>query len=86
MNLELLDAQSSAWEKEITAWLAPTAYDVDYYMNDLATARALRHPKTCQWVFEKEEFVQLSDDTVANPDNDANRESFLWIHAKPGMT
>lgn len=86
VNLELLDAQSSAREKEIISWLAPAAYDVDYYMNDLAIARSVRHPKTCQWVFEREEFAQFSDDFVADPDNKRNRESFLWIYAKPGMT
>ena len=86
MNLKLLDAQNSARKKEITAWLAPAAYDVDYYQNDLANARALRHPKTCQWIFEKEEMGHLFGDAPNGPGNRAHEEPFLWIYAKPVCT
>ena len=78
VNLELLQAQNSTRRKEITAWLAPTAYDVEYYSNDLATARALRHPNTCTWVLNKKQVIQLSDTSHRS------EESFLWIYASPG--
>ena len=64
-------------------WLAPAAYDVHYYQSDLANARALRHPKTCQWIFEKEEMGLLFGDAPHNSGNGTHEESFLWIHAKP---
>lgn len=83
VNHKLLEVQNSAREKEITAWLAPAAYDVNYYRNDLANARALRHPKTCQWIFEKEEMDHLLGHTPNGPGNRAHEESFLWIYAKP---
>ena len=83
VNHKLLEVQHSIRQKEITAWLAPTAYDVDYYQNDLANARALRHPKTCQWIFEKEELDLLFGDTPDSPGNGTYEESFLWIYAKP---
>ena len=77
MNLQLLETQWSARQKEITAWLAPAAYDVDYYVSDLAAAQALRHPKTCQWLLDKERFLEFSGPS-------ALEESLLWIFAKPG--
>ena len=83
MNRKLLEGQTSARQKEITAWLAPAAYDVHYYQSDLANARALRHPKTCQWIFKKEEMGDLLGDTPDDPGNGTREESFLWIHAKP---
>lgn len=83
VNLKLLDAQKSAREKEIKAWLAPAAYDVDYYQSDLANARALRHPKTCEWIFEKEEIGHLFGDAPNAPGNRLHEEPFLWIYAKP---
>ena len=64
--------------KEITAWLAPAAYDVEYYSDDLANARALRHPNTCKWVLKKQEMIQLSNAT------NESQESLLWISANPG--
>lgn len=80
---KLLEVQHSAREKEITAWLAPAAYDVNYYRNDLANARALRHPKTCQWIFKKEEMGHLFSDVPNVSDNRVHEGSFLWIYAKP---
>ena len=86
VNLELLDAQKSAREKEIKAWLAPAAYDVEYYQNDLANARALRHPKTCEWIFEKEEMEHFFTDTPNTSRTWAQEESLLWVYAKPVCT
>ena len=83
VNDKLLEVQHSARQKEITAWLAPAAYDVYYYQNDLANARTLRHPKTCQWIFEKEEMGLLFGDASNSPGNGTHEESFLWIYAKP---
>lgn len=59
VNREILEVPGSTRRKEITAWLAPVAYDVEYFSNDLASARALRHPKTCTWVLHKTEMIQL---------------------------
>ena len=78
VNRELLQAQSLTRRKEITAWLAPASYDVEYYSNDLAVARALRHPKTCMWVLNKKEVTQLS-----NRSHELG-EAVLWICASPG--
>ena len=83
VNHRLLEVQHSARQREITVWLAPTAYDVHYYQNDLANARALRHPKTCQWIFEKEEMGLLFGDDPDSSGNGTHEESFLWIYAKP---
>ena len=83
VNHKLLEVQDSAREKEITAWLAPAAYDVHYYRNDLANARALRHAKTCQWIFEKEEMGHLFGHVPNGPEARAHEESLLWIYAKP---
>ena len=83
MNHKLLEVQQSARQKEITTWLAPAVYDVHYYQNDLANARALRHPKTCQWIFKKEEMGLLFGDDRDSPGNGMHEKSFLWIHAKP---
>lgn len=78
VNRELLQAQSLTRRKEITAWLAPASYDVEYYSNDLAVARALRHPKTCMWVLNKKGVTQLSNQSHGLG------EAFLWICASPG--
>lgn len=75
---KLLEAQSSTRRKEITAWLAPVAYDVEYFSNDLISARALRHPKTCIWVLHKTEMIQLCDSSHESA------KSLLWICANPG--
>jgi hypothetical protein len=77
VNLQLLGSQRSARQKEIIAWLAPTAYDVDYYTSDLAAAHAFRYPKTCQWLLDKETFLEFSGPS-------ALKEPLLWIFAKPG--
>ena len=71
-----MEAQSSTTEKEIIAWLAPIAYSVDYYVDDLANARTLRHPKTCSWIFSKDEFNRIG--------YGAADDHFLWIYAQPG--
>lgn len=78
VNLELLEVQSLTRRKEITAWLAPASYDVEYYSNDFAVAKALRHPKTCMWVLDKKEVTQLSYE------NQEPGEAFLCIFASPG--
>ena len=78
VNSELLDAQTSARRKEITAWLAPVAYDVEYFSNDLASASALRHPKTCMWILQKTEVTQLLDNSCGP------EKTLLWIYANPG--
>ena len=78
VNRELLQAQSLSRRKEITIWLAPASYDVEYYSNDLTVARALRHPKTCMWVLNKTEVTQLSNRSHGL------EEAFLWICASPG--
>ena len=78
VNLKTLQIQSLTRRKEITAWLAPAAYDIEYYSNDLANARALRHPDTCKWVLNKQEVIQLSNAT------EGFEESLLWICANPG--
>ena len=83
VNHKLLEVQQSARQKEIAAWLAPAAYDVLYYQNDLDNARALRHPKTCQWIFEKEEMGLLFGEGPDGPGNGTTEKSLLWIHAKP---
>ena len=80
---KLLEVQNSVREKEIIAWLTPAAYDVNYYRNDLANARALRHPKTCQWIFEKEAMGHLFGEAPGDPGNRAFGGSFLWIYAQP---
>ena len=74
----MLEVQSSTRRKEITAWLAPVAYDVDYFSNDLISARALRHPNTCIWVLHKTEMIQLCDISHESA------MSLLWIRANPG--
>ena len=78
-NSELLDAQISARRKEITAWLAPVTYDVEYYSNDFASARALRHQKTCTWILQKTEVKELFDRSC-RPER-----TLLWIYANPGV-
>ena len=78
VNPELLEAQISTRRKEITKWLAPAAYDVEYFSNDLTTARALRHPKTCVWILDKPELIQLCDTCHGS------ERSLLWIYANPG--
>ena len=78
VNSELLIAQTSTRRKEITAWLAPVAYDVEYFSSDLVSARALRHPKTCTWILQKTEMTQLYHTSCGS------EKSLLWIYANPG--
>ena len=78
VNSELLEAQISSRRKEIIKWLAPVAYDVEYFSNDLASARALRHSKTCRWILDKTELKQLYDTWHRS------EQSLLWIYANPG--
>ena len=78
VNSGLLEAQISMRRKEITKWLAPVAYDVEYFSNDLASARLLRHPKTCMWILDKPEYTQLCDTSQGSA------KSLLWIYANPG--
>lgn len=78
VNSGLLEAQISTRRKEIIRWLAPVASDVEYFSNDLASAKALRHPKTCVWVLDKPELTQLCDTSHGSA------KSLLWIYANPG--
>ena len=75
-NQVLLQAGDSQRQKEITTWLAPIAYDANYFVRDQEAARALRHPNTCRWVLDKQGFQEWS--TGAEP------RGPLWIYAKPG--
>ena len=76
VNRTLLNAHSSAAQREIIEWLAPVAYNVDYYIDDLATARRLRHPNTCLWFLEKDEYASF--------EGKASAAHLLWIYARPG--
>lgn len=77
MSISLLEAQSSSRQKDIIAWLAPTGYSVDYYIEDFANAKAARHANTCQWLLARDTFVQFSQPTP-------RADAFLWIYAQPG--
>lgn len=76
VNDSLLEARSSSRQRNIIAWLAPTGYGVEYYLEDFANAKAARHAKTCQWLLAKNTFVQFSQTTGG--------DAFLWIYAQPG--
>lgn len=78
VNNHLLRAQISTRRKEIITWLAPVAYDVEYFSNDLSSARAFRHPKTCRWILDRKELTQLCDTCHGS------EKSLLWIYANPG--
>ena len=86
MSHKVLEVQNSTREKAIKAWLAPAVYDVDYYQNDLANARALRHPRSCEWIFGKEEMGHFLGQPSDVPGNQVHEEPFLWIYAKPVCT
>ena len=75
--MALSETQSSSRQKDIIAWLAPTSYGVDYYMEDFANAKAARHTNTCHWLLARDDFVQFCQ---TSPTDDA----FLWIYAQPG--
>lgn len=76
MMTSLSEAQSSSMQKEIIAWLAPTGYAVDYYIDDFANAKAARHANTCQWLLARDAFIHFSQVIHSG--------SFLWIYAQPG--
>lgn len=77
VNTSLLEAQNSSRQKDVIAWLAPTGYAVDYYMEDFANAKAVRHDNTCQWLLARDAFVQFSQAIT-------RAGAFLWIYAQPG--
>ena len=77
VNTAILTTQHNERQRKIIAWLAPTAYEVDYYMKDLNSARAARFANTCQWVFTNDVFDQFSKEV-------AKAGSLLWIYAQPG--
>lgn len=77
VNLTLLKALDLEHQRDIIAWLAPTTYEVDYYVDDLISARAARHVDTCQWVLNKDIFVQFNERVP-------REGSLLWIYAQPG--
>ena len=64
-------------QRDIIAWLAPTTYEVDYYVDDLISARAARHVDTCRWVLAKDVFMQFNEKLL-------REGSLLWIYAQPG--
>ena len=72
----LAGAHSASIQKDIIAWLAPTGYAVDYYVEDFTNAKAARHDKTCQWLLARGPFLKFCRDTHSG--------SFLWIYAQPG--
>ena len=51
---------------------------MEYFSNDLASAKALRHPKTCIWILQKAEVTQLLDSSCGS------EKTLLWIYANPG--
>ena len=51
---------------------------MEYFSNDLASAKALRHPKTCMWILQKAEVMQLLDNSCGS------EKTLLWIYANPG--
>ena len=77
VNTVLLDAQNSSRQKEIIAWLAPTGYAVDYYMDDFTNARIARHANTCRWILARDTFLEFGRVTHTGG-------SLLWIYAQPG--
>lgn len=74
VNTSLLEAQGSIRQREIIAWLAPTGCAVDYYLEDLANAKAARHANTCQWLLARNTFIQFSETITRSG-------ALLWIYA-----
>lgn len=77
VNAAILKAQDSQYHRDIIAWLAPTTYEVDYYVDDLVSARAARHVDTCRWVLAKDVFMQFNQKSL-------RQGTLLWIYAQPG--
>ena len=77
VNEKILETQASSRQKEILTWLAPTVSHIEYYIDDLATARGLRHEGTCHWILNKESFLIFLAES-------SSQESLLWVNAQPG--
>ena len=77
VNSTLLKAQDLEHQRDLVAWLAPTTYEVDYFIDDLVNARAVRHVDTCRWVLVKDVFIHFSQRFL-------QEGSLLWIYAQPG--
>ena len=77
MITSISQVQSSSNQKDIIAWLAPTGYPVDYYIDDFTNAKAVRHSNTCQWLLSTDGFIRFSHVTRSSG-------SLLWIYAQPG--
>ena len=77
VNTKLMEAQDAARQKEIIAWLSPSAYDVDFYKADLTAVRNLRHRVTCTWILGKDGFARFKTGFSV-------QESLIWIYARPG--
>ena len=64
--------------EELIRWLSPRCHDCDHYKDDLYAGLSLRHPNTCEWIHNKENFkLWLSC-------QEHSRASLLWLHATPG--
>ena len=74
MNQALLQVESSTQQKEVIAWLAPSAHEIGYFKEDLNGARQSRHPNSCRWLHAKNEFQEFQ----------RQKNSLLWIYAQPG--
>ena len=72
-----MESQSSSRQKEILTWLSPTVSHIEYYTDDLATARSLRLEGTCHWILKNDTFHGYLTGPLP-------RESLLWVHAQPG--
>lgn len=77
VNATILKAQNLEYQRDIIAWLAPTSHEIDYFVDDLVTARAARHVDTCRWVLAKDVFIHFSQKVV-------QEGSLLWIYGQPG--
>lgn len=77
VNDTILKAQQLDHQRDIITWLAPATYEIDYYNDDLVSARAARHIDTCRWVLLKDVFIHFNQRFL-------REGSFLWIYAQPG--
>lgn len=71
--------EESKRHREIIRWLAPSARDASYYVDDFRTASKDRHPGTCEWILRKSEFQQWIDSDGTDP-----QVRMLWISAIAG--
>lgn len=71
--------EESKRHREIIKWLAPTARDASYYVDDFETASKDRHPGTCEWILRRPEFQQWIDCDDTDP-----QVRMLWISATAG--